>query len=280
MTPGMVDIDPLGTAIDQAKAALHGAQSLTEKERWLRDILDNLVTAVEGTPGTIGVLSMELSRYADFNASLSCIRKPGNTAVIWSLGQESGKSVIDKTNYLCESIQGDWLWILGDDHKFGEDALFNLLAQDVDVACPVNIGRAMPFSPLVFDEDGKAQDWTVYGASQGLVELQGACGNAGMLIKRRVLEAIPQPWFEYAPNGSPYHGSDLAFCWKARQAGFKVHIDTDTVFGHTTIATFIPCRLEDGTFAAMMTVQGQQVALFRFKQGQGTTLFEQRGIRD
>ena len=236
------------------------------------------------TPGTIGVLSMELSRYANFNAALSALHKPEGTKTLWTAGMSAnhltGKPVIDKTNWLCANTIGDWIWILGDDHDFGETALLDLLAHDADIVVPVNISRKMPFDPLVFDKDGKRQDWSVFGANQGLMELDGACGNAGMLIKRHVLEKIPQPWFEWAPKGSPYHGSDLAFCWKARQAGFKVHIDTETVFGHTTIATFVPVRLADKTFAAMMMVQGEQVALFRFKEGeQGPFLFEQVGLR-
>lgn len=55
-------------------------------------------------------------------------------------------------------------------------------------------------------------------------------------------------------------------------------VDTETVFGHTTIATFVPVRFADGSFAAMMLVQEQQVALFRFKEGQGTVLYEQKEL--
>lgn len=229
------------------------------------------------TPGTIGVLSLELSRYAIFGYSLSALKRPEGTHILWSMG----KKTIDGQNYLVEGMQGDWLWFLDDDHKFGEDALLDLLAHDVDIVCPLNVQRDIPFGPTVWGEKGEHFDhWSYLKGKPGLVEVP-ATGGAGMLIKRRVFEKIPPPWFEWAPKGSPYHGSDLAFCWKARQAGFKVHIDTSTRFGHTTIATFIPVPLgTDGEFAVAMEVQGKIAAYFRFKEGQQAALFEQVGLRE
>ena len=231
--------------------------------------------------GTIGFLTLELSRYTYFTYSIAAIKKPADTYVMSSAGKGAltrFRNTIDGQNFLARQMVGDWLWILGDDHEFGEDSLINLLSYDADIVVPVNIGRQMPFGPLVWDEQGREADWSIYDGKQGLVDVP-ACGNAGMLIRRRVFEKLPQPWFEWAPKGSPYHGSDLAFCWKARQAGFRVCVDTETRFGHTTVATFTPVRLPDSRFAAMMTVQGQQVALFRFQPGQKPTLFEQKGVR-
>jgi len=230
------------------------------------------------TPGTIGILAQELSRFSSFSYSLDALKRPPGTKSVWSAGTPLANNVIAAQNWFCSETKGEWLWILGDDHTFGEDALLDLIAHDVDIVCPVNIMRAKPFHPLIFDERGKRMDWGFLDGKEGLVEVP-ACGNAGMLIKRRVLEAMGENWFEWAPKGSPYAGSDLAFCWKARQAGFKVYVDTDTVFGHTTLATFVPARLSnDGTFGAFMQVQGDLVAYFRFKANQGAVLFEQRGL--
>ena len=227
------------------------------------------------TPGTIGVLALELSRYSTFTASLACLKRPEDTHVLFSLG----KNTIDAQNWLAQGMQGDWLWILGDDHQFGEDALMALLARDVDIICPINVMRAQPFDPLIFDDDGTRWTWDRLSGKYGIHDVP-ACGNAGMLIKRRVLEKIPQPWFEWGPEGSPYQGSDLAFCWKARQAGFKVYVDTQVRFGHTTVATFIPVPLgAEGEYGVAMQVQGQIAAYFRFKSGQGAVLFEQKGLR-
>ncbi len=69
------------------------------------------------------------------------------------------------------------------------------------------------------------------------------------LVKREVFESLPQPWFicgytigirhfgsgckkrQYllVKNNYPYGGQDSYFCWKAREAGFKlVSIDGET----------------------------------------------------
>ena len=202
------------------------------------------------------------------------LKRPADTAVLWSMG----KSVIDAQNYLAEGMTGDWLWILGDDHQFGEAALMQLLARDVDVICPLNVMRAHPFHPLIYDESGERWTWDRLDGKYGIHDVP-ACGNAGMLVKRRVFDAIPQPWFEWGPDGSPYAGSDLAFCWKARQAGFKVYVDTQVRFGHIAVATFIPAPIgPEGGYGVAMQVQGHTAAYFRFMAGQQAVLFEQKGL--
>jgi len=246
------------------------------------------------TPGTIGVLALENSRYSLFNVSLDRVKRPEGTRTLWSVsnnivGTETtdhgyslssmGDSVINAQNALVKGMTGDWLWILGDDHQWGEDALLNLLAHDVDIVCASNVMRRGPFDPLIFSMDGKRLSWLDLSGLSGLISV-AACGNAGMLIRRRVFEAIPQPWFEWGPEGSPYQGSDLAFCWKARQAGFKVYVDLDTRFGHMAIATFIPVEIgPNHEHGVALQVQGETVAYFRFRPGQTTAVFEQRELR-
>lgn len=229
------------------------------------------------TAGTIGILAQELSRFSSFGYSLDALKRPPGTTSIWSAGTPLANNVIEAQNWFVREMKGDWLWILGDDHTFGEDALMDLLAHDTDIVCPVNVMRAPPFHPLIFDNVGKRYNWSSLDGKSGLVEVS-ACGNAGMLVRRHVFEAMEPPWFEWAPQGSPYAGSDLAFCWKAWQAGFRVHVDMDTRFGHTTIATFIPVPMGDGSYGVAMQVQGEMVAYFRFQTGQGAVLFEQKGL--
>jgi hypothetical protein len=247
------------------------------------------------TPGTIGVLALETARYSLFNVALDRVKRPEGTRTLWSVsnnivGTENpdhsysmasmGDSVINAQNALVKGMTGDWLWILGDDHQFGEDALIQLLAHDVDIVCASNVMRRGPFEPLIFSVDGKRLSWVDLDGISGLVSV-AACGNAGMLIKRRVFEAIPEPWFEWGPEGSPYQGSDLAFCWKARQAGFRVYVDLDTRFGHMAIATFIPVEIgPNKEYGVALQVQGETVAYFKFKRGQHTAIFEQKGLRD
>lgn len=57
-------------------------------------------------------------------------------------------------------------------------------------------------------------------------------GSSGMLIRRRVLDALEPPWFELG-NGI---SEDVAFCRKARAAGFSVHVDLGGWLTHLTVA--------------------------------------------
>ena len=243
------------------------------------------------TPGTIGVLSLENARYTLFHVSHSRAKRPEGTIYRWAASnnliddpnpdgtytiRSMGESIITASNALVQETEGDWLWILGDDHTFGEDALMDLLAHDVDIVCPVNIMRKPPFHPLIFDDSGRRWTWDDLSGKEGLIEVD-ACGNAGMLVKRHVFENMYEPWYEWGPPDAPFQGSDLYFCYKARQAGYKVLVDTNTVFGHMALATFVPGRDGDHNFGALMQVQGENVAWFRFAKEHGIALVEQGG---
>lgn len=59
-------------------------------------------------------------------------------------------------------------------------------------------------------------------------------GTACMVIHRRVFEKLgPRPFEEITgPDGKRAMGEDMAFCRKARAAGFKVQIRPDVIFNH------------------------------------------------
>jgi hypothetical protein len=63
-----------------------------------------------------------------------------------------------------------------------------------------------------------------------------------MLIKNKVFDAIPRPWFHWGQDES----DDVFFCRRARDHGFKVHVDTHTIMGHTSTTNVWPCRESGG----------------------------------
>jgi hypothetical protein len=75
--------------------------------------------------------------------------------------------------------------------------------------------------------------------STGIEEV-GSIGMGVMLIKRKVFEALTEPWFEtpWRNDKRGYVGEDVFFCRKAQAAGFKIYIDHDVSkeIGH--IGTF------------------------------------------
>jgi hypothetical protein len=191
--------------------------------------------------GTIGVTSGDLTRYADFCASLTILGKPEGTRLIWTKSVD----VVTNCNVICRNFIGDWVWFIGDDHVFDPDLLIRLLEHEVDVIVPLCLKRSPPYDPVVYGRQNMQGEYV--GADlpeSGLTEIYAA-GSAGMLIRRNVLEAIPDPWFEQ-------HGGlneDLTFFAKVRDAGFRIWCDVECLLGHMAPHTVWPAYREGGWHA-------------------------------
>lgn len=70
-------------------------------------------------------------------------------------------------------------------------------------------------------------------------------GFGFILVRRRVFEALEDPWFvdnrrtEEKPEGC----EDLNFLWRAKEAGFDVHVDTSLPVGHLGLVNVTPRKL-------------------------------------
>jgi GT2 family glycosyltransferase len=192
--------------------------------------------------GTIGVCSGEVVRYADFCQALTILGKPDATRLIWAKTSD----IAGNCNMIFRNFKGDWVWLIGDDHVFDPAILLRLLAHDVDVVVPLCLKRSPPYDPVVYSHqnaDGHYVGQTDM-PEHGLVEVY-ACGQAGMLIRREVIEAIEDPWFEM--HGGP--NEDLNFCAKVRDAGFRLWCDLDSLLGHMASHTVWPAYREEGWHA-------------------------------
>ena len=67
-----------------------------------------------------------------------------------------------------------------------------------------------------------------------------------MLIKRRVLEAIDDPWFEPSQDAVGLN-EDLNLCRKIREAGFTLWCDPTALLGHISHYTVYP-HWQDGAW--------------------------------
>ncbi len=61
----------------------------------------------------------------------------------------------------------------------------------------------------------------------GLIEVD-AVGSGLLYVKRKVFDAIGEPWFFYETG----IGEDVNFCKIAKERGFKIFIDTNINVGH------------------------------------------------
>ena len=71
-----------------------------------------------------------------------------------------------------------------------------------------------------------------------ILEVEGV-GFGCCLVRRDVLEAVGNPWFEYRSNidFSKVVSEDVDFCMKARNKGYRVVVDTGLKLGHLTKTT-------------------------------------------
>lgn len=198
-----------------------------------------MIAVESGHPkGTVGVAQGELARYTDFDISLDSLYVPVGTTIT----RVKGPSVSRNRNTLAlEYFQGEWLFFVDDDQVLRRDTLLRLLAHNVDIVGALYSTKHPPFIPTVFKDElepGKLYRhafWSALGASRGLTPCV-AVGTGAMLVRRRVFETIPKPWFHWGQGES----DDVFFCRKAREHGFKIHVDTNAVVGHASTNVIWP----------------------------------------
>ncbi len=207
-------------------------------------------------PGSILVASSDLQRYPGFTISLLHLQRPEGTDVIWNAGLNPAANFNGCIRRMPAT--SEWAWIMGDDHILPPDCLIKLLDRDVDVVVPLCVRRQPPFIPVLFKEQREDSPLGQFPPlswgeipSSGLHEVF-AVGSAGMLIRRRVLEAIQDPWFEVGQMATDRGDEDTHFCLKVRQAGFKIHFDTSVVIGHMTPICLWPAQNPDGSWTVSL----------------------------
>lgn len=210
-------------------------------------------------PGTIAVISADdLARYHVFTFSLAALQAkvPPGTRTVWC----KGPSVVDNLNGAVATMDADsaWLLILGDDHEFDDDLAVRLLARmyrdDLDIVVPLCLMRAYPFLPVAYgervDRGFVPLDLDAAFEKGPLVEV-AAAGNAGMVIRKRVIAAMGDPLFKMGAVETGENeittglAEDLRFCEDARSYGFKVWLDMSTRIGHVTTAVVWPARHDE-----------------------------------
>lgn len=192
----------------------------------------------------------EIGRFAAFTMALcGTLQPPG-----CHLSIMASASVTENLNSSIRTMpdESEWMWILGDDHTWANDCLMQMLhildeADHVDILVPLVLKRSPPFQPVVFHRDDSLADPRIPGSEDmptfrpyhwdelpaaGLFEID-ACGSAGMLVRRRVLDAMEEPWFR--STGGVILNEDVTFCLDARELGFHIYATADIVMGHLGI---------------------------------------------
>ena len=211
------------------------------------------------TAGTVGVVIGSLARYRALFTSLEMLKVPKGTALVYA----EGADIQQNCNTLVDGITGEWLWIMGDDHRFKPDVLMNLLAHKVDMVAPMVCKRGPTFKPVCYriadvgNPHNELHTWETLQKDfpQGGLAQVDAVGSAGLLVKRQVFAATPKPWFEF----TRYASEDINFCLSARKSGFKVHIDLDQTMTHITPVDLEPFRRPSGQWIITAAIGDRRV---------------------
>ena len=224
-------------------------------------------------PGAVCLITGDLTRYAVSMQSIMGLKVPAGTINPWNMGVLIARSLNDAFSRMMNYTppEGgralDWVWVMGDDHTFEPDVLLQLLDREVDVVAPLCLNRLPPMDPTIVEHDHEPRGRMKYLEdlpTSGLYKLKPTdlangimgetCGDAGLLVRRKVLEAIPYPWYDKRISGA-IAAEDQAFVQRIKDAGFDVHIDVDVQIGHIGQVDFKPV-LKNGKWEVRMTGGG------------------------
>lgn len=169
---------------------------------------------------------------SDFLRSLTMLKKPPETEIIHAVSgpiHEMRNLIVIRAMELgCTK-----LLFIDADHAFTEDLAFRLIGRNVPIVGALCFKKLPPFDPtLLTGEPHKCT--TLYEWEEGLIEVT-ATGTGCLMVDIEVFEEIDYPWFEWVrlPGGREV-GEDVGFCYKAKEKGYKIHVDTTVEAEHLT----------------------------------------------
>lgn len=199
-------------------------------------------------PGVIGICTGELARFSAWANCVAGLQVPPGSIPSWQVGPLIGASIEKIFQYVMDHEQLQWVWLMGDDHTFPRDIILKLLDRQKDVVLPLCLNRGLPIEPTILNTARNTSTFLEELPPGGMKPLapHEVSGDAGMLIRRRVLEKVGPPWYERLVSGALGGSEDRYFCQKLKDAGFTVWVDCDNPIGHIGVVTYIPVLTETG----------------------------------
>ena len=135
--------------------------------------------------------------------------------------------------------EADLIMWFDSDMVFNPDTLYRMLKHiddGHDFVTGIYYRRTPPFTPVAFksmelNEDGQGFTWEEFDEiPDGLFEV-GACGFGCVLMKTEIFVSV---FAKFGQMFTPIAncGEDIAFCWRARQCGYKIVADPSIGLGH------------------------------------------------
>lgn len=199
-------------------------------------------------PGGVCLITGELTRYGKAMQSCMGLKMPPGSALSWMMGVLVAHNINEAIKGVMANPKLEWVWLMGDDHTFPPDVLLNLLDREVDVVAPLCLNRAPPMDPVIIDMGASPPRLRYLEdmPASGLYKLgpNEVCGDAGLLVRRHILEKIGYPWHQLKKSGG-HNAEDREFIARVKDAGFDVYVDLDNPIGHIAAVEFIPVKVGD-----------------------------------
>ena len=174
---------------------------------------------------------------APFAQSLAMLQKTGECM----LSMQIGSLIYTSRNNLAQmaiQMDVDYVFWLDSDMVFEPDTLIRMMdtlqKNDYDILTGLYFRRVPPYTPVLFDKldiHRNICSWTEFHEIPEEPFEIGGCGFGCVLMKADVFYDVQAKHGNmFAPLGN--NGEDIAFCWRARDCGFKIYCDPSIICGH------------------------------------------------
>lgn len=196
--------------------------------------------------GTVVIPAASLARYNEFWMSVEGLQVPHGTKLIAARGAD----IPHQLNEGIRRMEGEWIFILGDDHVFQPDLLLKLLAHEKDVVLPVVPRRDHPFYPCILHGPVRPMmepyQWSELPIND-LYQLPrwDSAGQAGAVVKKSVLDQLGDPWFEGGKLTPGRLMEDMYFIQRLHELEIPIFVDCEQTLPHIANITIKP-RVHEG----------------------------------
>lgn len=174
-----------------------------------------------------------------FAQSLSMMNRVGSCAVAFQIGSLVYNSREELAKQAIK-MEADYMLWLDSDMVFESDVLERLMARmeenpEIDFISGLYFRRVPPFSPVLFKKiefhHGVSCEWEEFDQIPEDVFEVGGVGFGCVLMKTEIIfDILGKHGQMFTPIGGT--GEDLAFCWRARDCGYKLYVDPTIPLGH------------------------------------------------
>jgi hypothetical protein len=190
----------------------------------------------------LATITAEQCRYYEYYDSLdTLILPPGSSKIrVHSSSPAQNRNLV-----IRKALEQSFTHIMftDDDHVFTPDTVMRLLSRDVDIVSGLYCMKFPPFPPIAFNkvtENGMCQFTDMREHASGELMDSVACPAGALLVKMGVFKKISPPWFTLGQIAKDGWCDDLWFCQLAREAGYKIYVDTLVPVGHLTKCILTP----------------------------------------